>query len=130
SAGQTMNNWMLSSARAEATRKALSESGIGNPRFARIEGVADREPFAKGDVYDPRNRRMSIILGWTRGGGGDDDEEAVDAETKAAIRERDNPMTVARAEATRIDMGGTSLPTGAHLLNPTAPGTSSKPGKH
>ncbi|HEX7742492.1 MAG TPA: flagellar motor protein MotB, partial [Sphingobium sp.] len=112
------------------TRKALSENGIGNARFARIEGVADREPFAKGDVYDPRNRRMSIILGWTRGGGGDDDEEAVDAETKAAIRERDNPMTVARAEATRIDMGGTSLPTGAHLLNPTAPGTSSKPGKH
>src|SRR5690606_33422284 len=47
-AGRTMNNWMLSSARAEATRKALSDEGIGNGRFARIEGVADREPFVKG----------------------------------------------------------------------------------
>src|SRR3546814_15831018 len=57
SAGQTMNNWMLSSARAEATRKALAASGIGNDRLARIEGVADREPFAKGDVYDRSEER-------------------------------------------------------------------------
>ena len=45
SSGQTMNNWMLSSARAEATRVVLAENGIANQRFARIEGVADREPF-------------------------------------------------------------------------------------
>src|SRR3546814_19382168 len=94
-----MNNWMLSSARAEATRKALAASGIGNDRFARIEGVADREPFAKGDVYDPRNRRMSIILGWSHGANGGDADEQADAETRAAIRERDNPMTMARTEA-------------------------------
>ena len=130
SAGQTMNNWMLSSARAEATRKALAASGIGNDRFARIEGVADREPFAKGDVYDPRNRRMSIILGWSRGASDGDGDEQPDAETRAAIRERDNPMTMARTEARKLDMGGTSLPAGAQLINPTAPGTSNKPGKH
>ena len=130
SAGQTMNNWMLSSARAEATRKALAGNGIGNDRFARIEGVADREPFAKGNAYDPRNRRMSIILGWTQGGGSGADEEEQDAETKAAIRERDDPMNVARTEAKKIDMGGTGLPAGVQLLNPTAPGTSNKPGKH
>lgn len=130
SAGQSMNNWMLSSARAEATRKALGESGIGNDRFARIEGVADREPFAKGNVYDPRNRRMSIILGWTHSSGSGQEDEGLDKETRDAIRERDNPMTVARAEARRIDMGGTGLPAGVELLNPTAAGTSSKPGKH
>jgi chemotaxis protein MotB len=129
SAGQSMNNWMLSSARAEATRKTLAASGIGNDRFARIEGVADREPFAKGNVYDPRNRRMSIILGWSQGGNSANDE-AQDEETKAAIRERDNPINVARTEAKKIDMGGTGLPAGVQLLNPTAPGTSSKPGKH
>lgn len=128
-AGRTMNNWMLSSARAESTRKALAETGIPNSRFARIEGVADREPFIKGDAYDPRNRRMSIILGWSRGGGNDQDEE-VDAETKAAIAERDDPRRVAQAQATKLDMGGTGLPSGAALINPTAPGTSSKPGKH
>lgn len=63
--GQTANNWTLSAARAEATRRALSEAGIGNRRFARIEGVADREPYVPGDVYDPRNRRMSITLAWS-----------------------------------------------------------------
>ena len=130
SAGQTMNNWMLSSARAEATRKALAASGIGNDRFARIEGVADREPFAKGDVYDPRNRRMSIILGWSAGASDGDADSQLDAETKAAIKERDNPKTLARTEAQKLDMGGTSLPAGAQLINPTAPGTSNKPGKH
>jgi chemotaxis protein MotB len=132
SSGQTMNNWMLSSARAEATRKALASNGIGNDRFARIEGVADRDPFTKGDLYDPRNRRMSIILGWSQGsgGGGSDADEQLDADAKAAIRERDNPMTVARQEARKLDMGGTGLPSGAQLINPTAPGTSSKPGKH
>lgn len=129
SSGQSMNNWMLSSARAEATRKTLAASGIGNDRFARIEGVADREPFAKGNVYDPRNRRMSIILGWTRGSDSSDDQ-GQDEETKAAIKERDNPARIAREEVTRIDMGGTGLPSGVQLLNPTAPGTSSKPGKH
>ena len=129
SSGQSMNNWMLSSARAEATRKTLAASGIGNDRFARIEGVADREPFAKGNVYDPRNRRMSIILGWSRGGDSSDDQ-GQDEDTKTAIKERDNPARVAREEVTKIDMGGTGLPAGVQLMNPTAPGTSSKPGKH
>jgi chemotaxis protein MotB len=67
-AGQTMNNWMLSTARAEATRSALNGNGIAAERFARIEGVADREPYAPEDLYDPRNRRMSITLAWSKGG--------------------------------------------------------------
>ena len=128
--GRTMNNWMLSSSRAEATRKALADNGIVNARFARIEGVADREPFIKGDAYDPRNRRMSIILGWTRGGNEGGEDAGLDEETKAAIKERDDPARVAKEAARRLDMGGTALPAGVELLNPTAPGTSSKPGKH
>ena len=125
--GRTMNNWMLSSSRAESTRRTMAESGIGNDRFARIEGVADREPFIKTDAYDPRNRRMSIILGWTRGKA--DDGEA-EAETKAAIKERDDPKRMAKAEAQKLDMGGTSLPTGAALINPTTARSSAKPAKH
>ncbi|WP_076071888.1 flagellar motor protein MotB [Sphingomonas montana] len=66
-AGRTVNNWTLSSARAEATRKALADSGVGPARFARIEGVAEREPYVPGNLYDPRNRRMSITLAWSRG---------------------------------------------------------------
>jgi len=75
--GQSANNWTLSSARAEATRKALADAGVGGKRFARIEGVADREPYIAGDIYDPRNRRMSITLAWSSGG-----EEETPAERK------------------------------------------------
>nr|WP_047169479.1 flagellar motor protein MotB [Sphingomonas sp. Y57] len=65
SKGRTVNNWTLSAARAEATRRALSDFGVAGARFARIEGVADREPYVAGDPYDPRNRRMSITLAWS-----------------------------------------------------------------
>jgi len=65
SKGRTVNNWTLSAARAEATRRALSEDGVPNSRFARIEGVADREPYVADDPYDPRNRRMSITLAYS-----------------------------------------------------------------
>jgi len=67
SGGQRMNNWMLSTARAEATRMALHQAGLGGDRFERIEGVADTQPFNPADRYDPRNRRMSITLAWSGG---------------------------------------------------------------
>ncbi len=63
---KAMNNWQLSANRAEATRAFLTTRGIAGDRFMRIEGVADREPYIPGDAYDPRNRRMSITLGWDR----------------------------------------------------------------
>lgn len=59
-----VNNWQLSAARAEATRAALTRSGVAQSRFVRIEGVAEREPYIRENPYDPRNRRMSITLGW------------------------------------------------------------------
>lgn len=59
---RAMNNWMLSSGRAEATRRRLALGGIPEPRFARIEGVADREPMVADDPADPRNRRVAITL--------------------------------------------------------------------
>ncbi len=60
--GQVMNNWLLSTARAEMTRTSLEGAGVMLARFSRIEGVADREPFVPGDRLDPRNRRISITL--------------------------------------------------------------------
>jgi chemotaxis protein MotB len=59
------NNWRLSVERAEVTRRFLAGQRIENERFMRIEGVADREPYNPEDGFDPRNRRMSIILGWS-----------------------------------------------------------------
>jgi chemotaxis protein MotB len=64
SAGQTTNNWTLSSARAESTRATLEATGLTMDRVARIEGVADRNPFVPQNRYDPRNRRISITLAW------------------------------------------------------------------
>jgi chemotaxis protein MotB len=57
-----MNNWMLSSGRAEATRRKLAMGGVLERRFERIEGVADRDPFIAKNPSDPRNRRVSITL--------------------------------------------------------------------
>jgi chemotaxis protein MotB len=59
-----VNNWQLSSARAEATRAYLARAGVMPRRFIRIEGVAEREPYIPDNPYDPKNRRMSITLGW------------------------------------------------------------------
>lgn len=119
SSGRNMNNWLLSSTRAEATRKAFSELGIPNNRFAKIEGVADRDPYVAGDIYDPRNRRMSVILAWSAGAAMPDEAEmdAPAPEDKAAIATRDTPKSVARQRMDAFDMGGTSLPTGAVISN-------------
>ncbi|MEE4205886.1 MAG: flagellar motor protein MotB [Erythrobacter sp.] len=60
--GVPANNWSLSAGRAEATRQELIRTGIPATRFARIEGVADREPLIAEDPSDPRNRRISLLL--------------------------------------------------------------------
>lgn len=60
--GQSMNNWLLSSARAEATRQELVKQGVASGRTARIEGVADTEPFNPEEPMDDRNRRISITM--------------------------------------------------------------------
>src|SRR5690606_27649424 len=56
------NNWSLSAGRAETTRQELMRDGIGEDRFKRIEGVADKELLIPGNPQDPRNRRISITL--------------------------------------------------------------------
>ncbi len=61
-AGVTANNWSLSTGRAEATRQALMREGLAEDNFARIEGVADREPLIPDKPGDPRNRRISVLL--------------------------------------------------------------------
>jgi chemotaxis protein MotB len=67
---RAMNNWMLSSGRAEATRRRLLAGGVGEVRFERIEGVADREPMIADNPADPRNRRVSITLLYRKATGG------------------------------------------------------------
>ncbi|MGE0776692.1 MAG: flagellar motor protein MotB [Sphingomonadaceae bacterium] len=82
--GRVANNWTLSTFRAEVTRQALMEHGVPLDQFARIEGVADREPYVPEDIYDPRNRRMSITLAWEGGNG------AAEAPPEAPVALREN----------------------------------------
>ena len=125
--GRNMNNWMLSSSRAEATRRVLADSGIPNARFAKIEGVADRDPFIARDIYDPRNRRMSVILAWSASGG--PSETAAPGEAPGGKR-ADVPAQRLSRTLAAMDMGGTELPAGAIPIN-TAPAgkTGAAPGK-
>ena len=61
-AGTDRNNWSLSAERADITRQIITKKGVDEKRIARIEGVADREPFVASDPLDPRNRRISITV--------------------------------------------------------------------
>lgn len=54
-------NWELSSDRAHASRRVLVERGIDEARFARITGIADRDPVME-DPLDSRNRRVVITV--------------------------------------------------------------------
>ena len=63
----TFSMWLKKYAKISAAILALALAGVSGERFARIEGVAAREPYVPGDIYDPRNRRMSITLGWSGG---------------------------------------------------------------
>ncbi|WP_416909069.1 MAG: flagellar motor protein MotB [Polymorphobacter sp.] len=56
------NNWTLSAARADTTRRILTAAGVDETRLRRIEGVADTDPYNPKNRNDPRNRRISITL--------------------------------------------------------------------
>ncbi len=56
------SNWELSTDRANASRRVLLEAGLPEDRIARVVGRAEKDPLIVDDPYDPRNRRISIIL--------------------------------------------------------------------
>jgi flagellar motor protein MotB len=56
------DNWSLSLARADATRRALLVDGLDPGRIATVIGKADTDPLIAGLPRDPRNRRISITL--------------------------------------------------------------------
>ncbi len=60
--GRRYTNWELSADRANSSRRELIAEGISEARFARVSGVADRDPLVPEDPSAPRNRRISIVL--------------------------------------------------------------------
>jgi len=59
--GGTSDNWTLSFQRAHATKNALVDGGVPERRFARVEGLADREPARPDDPLSEENRRIEIL---------------------------------------------------------------------
>lgn len=51
--GTGRSNWTLSAERADATRRLIQSAGINANRFARIEGVAETEPYIRLNPADP-----------------------------------------------------------------------------
>jgi len=68
------SNWELSSDRANAARRILTESGLDDSRISQVRGFADQRLLLKDDPTNPSNRRISIIV---RNQGLDQHEEDV-----------------------------------------------------
>lgn len=55
-------NWELSADRANAARRLLLNGGVTPNKIAQVVGLSDTVPFDKENPYNPRNRRISIIV--------------------------------------------------------------------
>lgn len=56
------SNWELSTERASVARKELERNGLPPEMLMRVTGYAATEPLNKSNLYDPRNRRISILM--------------------------------------------------------------------
>ena len=55
-------NWELSADRANTARRILGENGVPPQRVDQIRGLADRKLRYPQAPYDPRNRRVTILV--------------------------------------------------------------------
>jgi chemotaxis protein MotB len=61
-AGAGKTNWELSSERANATRRLLTDGGLAETRIRTVTGHADRDPLLPADPLAPANRRIAIVV--------------------------------------------------------------------
>lgn len=59
------SNWELSTDRANAARRLMQESGLGEKQVAQVRGFADELLRTPEKPYDPSNRRISLIVQYT-----------------------------------------------------------------
>jgi chemotaxis protein MotB len=60
--GGGRSNWDLSTERANATRRLLSEAGVAEQRIRGVTGMADRDPLLPQQPQAAGNRRVAITL--------------------------------------------------------------------
>ena len=56
------SNWELSADRANASRRELVAAGLPEGKLARVVGMADKQLLFPDNPFDPRNRRISILV--------------------------------------------------------------------
>lgn len=56
------SNWELSADRANASRRELILGGLDEKKVLRVVGLGDAVPYDQGNIYNPVNRRISIIV--------------------------------------------------------------------
>ncbi|MFZ5812345.1 MAG: flagellar motor protein MotB [Thermodesulfobacteriota bacterium] len=59
---ETYTNWELSSDRAQAARRAMLKDGFPPENIVMVAGYASTRPYVPADPYDPKNRRISLLL--------------------------------------------------------------------
>jgi chemotaxis protein MotB len=60
--GRRYSNWELSADRANSSRREFIADGLSEERFARVAGVAERDPLLPDQPTSARNRRVAIVL--------------------------------------------------------------------
>ncbi|MCX7208040.1 MAG: flagellar motor protein MotB [Proteobacteria bacterium] len=56
------SNWELSADRANASRRELIYGGLSDKKILRVNGFGDVVPLDTGNIYNPVNRRISIVV--------------------------------------------------------------------
>lgn len=57
-----ITNWELSTGRASSARRELEANGVDPGRFDKIVGYSDKQLLVKDSPFDPRNRRISLLI--------------------------------------------------------------------
>jgi len=56
------SNWELAADRANAARRLLNAHGLRPEQVVEVRGFADQRLFNDKDAFDPRNRRVSVVV--------------------------------------------------------------------
>jgi len=62
SESRSYTNWELSADRANAARRVMERLGLHENQVQAVRGYADRHPRVPEAPFDPRNRRVSIVV--------------------------------------------------------------------
>ena len=95
----TYGNWELSADRANAARRVLEENGVRAQRIREVRGLADRDNRIDADSFDPRNRRITIVLPFSESS---TDSTATPARAPLVPQGRGLPTVTARAGSSLI----------------------------